>query len=48
MAIAMDYVISKQTMLLVQQARFISINCDKVTILDNYFWIFVHVYIIEI
>jgi hypothetical protein len=47
MAIAMDNVILKQTMLLFQQARFISINCDKVSILDNYSWIYVHVYIVK-
>jgi hypothetical protein len=34
-------------MLLVQQAIFISINCDKVVTLDNQSWTFVHVYIIK-
>ncbi len=35
MVVAMHDVILKQIMLLVQQARFISINCDKVTTLNN-------------
>jgi hypothetical protein len=47
MSTAMHNVILKHNMLLVQQARFISINCDKVTNLDNYSWIYVHVYIVE-
>ncbi len=37
----------KQIVLLVQQAEFISLNCDKVTILDNQFWIFVHGYVVD-
>jgi hypothetical protein len=47
MAIAMHNVILKQTMLLIQHARFISITCDEVTTLDNQSWIFVHVYIVK-
>jgi hypothetical protein len=43
----MHNVILKQIMLLVQQARFILINCHKVTTLDKQFWIFVHVYIVK-
>jgi hypothetical protein len=35
MDIAMHNVILKQIMLLIQQARFILINCDKVTTLDK-------------
>jgi hypothetical protein len=34
-------------MLLVQQARFISISYDKVTILENQSWISIHVYIVK-
>jgi hypothetical protein len=35
MVSTMHTIILKQTILLVQQARFISISCDKVTILNN-------------
>jgi hypothetical protein len=34
-------------MLLVQQARFILLICDKVTTLNNQSWISIHVYIVE-
>ncbi len=47
MVVAMNNVILKQTMLLVQQARFIFINYDKVTTLENQSWISIHVYIVE-
>jgi hypothetical protein len=43
----MHNVILKHTMLLVQHAKFISINCDEVTTLDNQSWISIDVYIFE-
>ncbi len=48
MATTMHNVILKHTMLVVQQARFISINCDEVAILDNQYWISIHVYMLRI
>jgi hypothetical protein len=47
MVVAMHNVILKHYTLLVQQARFILINCDEVTTLDNQSWISIHVYIVE-
>jgi hypothetical protein len=47
MVVAMHNVILKQIAMLVQQAKFISLSCDEVTILDNQFWTFVHGYVVD-
>ncbi len=43
----MHDVVLKQIVMLVQQAKFISLNRDEVTTLDNQSWIFVHGYVVD-
>ncbi len=38
----------KQMKVVLQQSKFISINCDEVTILDNQCWISMHANVVEI
>jgi hypothetical protein len=47
MARAMHNVVLKQMKVVLQQNKFISINCDEITILDNQSWISVHAYVVE-
>jgi len=44
---AMHNVILKQMKMVLQQSKFISINCDEITILDNQSWISMHAYVVE-
>ncbi len=48
MATTLHNVVLKQIKSLIQQARYISINCDhEVTMLDDQSWIYVHAYVVE-
>lgn len=40
-------VVLKQMKMVLQQNKFISIDCDEVTILDNQSWISMHAYVVE-
>jgi hypothetical protein len=47
MAITMHIMVLPITKHVIQKVRFITLNCDETTIVDNWSWISIHYYLVE-
>jgi hypothetical protein len=47
MAKCMNDVVLQSTCMAMQNAQFIAVNCDKITIIDYQNWVSMHVFMVE-